>query len=138
MAPRRRGSGGVPLAGIGTILFLLLGLPLLWGGIRLVGLGGSPYYVIAGIFLVVTAVLILRRHACALWLYAAILLGTILWALAEVGPDCWALTPRLVGPAILGPVVRHTGGSQRLRSRAADRRRRHRHCRRCSSSPSPC
>ena len=33
---------------IGTILFLILGVPLIWGGIRLVGLGGSPYYVIAG------------------------------------------------------------------------------------------
>jgi len=87
---------------IGTAIFLVLGVPLIWGGIRLVGLGGSPYYVIAGLLLAVTAILILRRHACALWLYAVILLGTIIWALAEVGLNCWALMPRLAGPAVLG------------------------------------
>jgi glucose dehydrogenase len=91
-----------PLPLVGTILFLLAGLPLLWGGIRLVSLGGSPYYVIAGALLIVTAVLAWRRHACALWLYATLLLGTIIWSLAEVGLDCWALMPRLTGPAILG------------------------------------
>src|SRR4051794_17396017 len=94
--------GSAVLRWVGTIIFLILGAPLIWGGIRLVGLGGSPYYIIAGLLLVVTAILILRRQRAALWLYAALLLGTILWALAEVGLDCWALTPRLTGPAILG------------------------------------
>jgi quinoprotein glucose dehydrogenase/quinate dehydrogenase (quinone) len=95
-----RFPGLLPL--IGTILFLLAGIPLLWGGIQLVRLGGLPYYVVAGLLLVITAMLAWRRHAGALWLYAALLLGTILWALAEVGLDCWALLPRLAGPAILG------------------------------------
>jgi quinoprotein glucose dehydrogenase/quinate dehydrogenase (quinone) len=93
---------GVVLPAIGTILFLLTGIPLVWGGIVLVGLGGSPYYVIAGVLLVIVAVLSWLRHAAALWLYAALLLATILWSLAEAGLDCWALVPRLVGPAILG------------------------------------
>src|SRR5258708_3955898 len=87
---------------IGTIIFLLAGIPLLGGGVQLVRLGGSPYYLIAGLLLVITAILAWRRHAGALWLYAALLVGTVLWALAEVGLDCWALMPRLTGPAILG------------------------------------
>ena len=54
-------QGFSALRWIGTIIFLILGVPLIWGGIRLVGLGGSPYYVIAGLLLAVTAILILRH-----------------------------------------------------------------------------
>jgi len=83
---------------IGTAIFLVLGVPLIWGGIRLVGLGGSPYYVIAGLLLAVTAILILRRHACALWLYAVILLGTIA-RLGAASPVYVPLPPVVVPPA---------------------------------------
>jgi quinoprotein glucose dehydrogenase/quinate dehydrogenase (quinone) len=94
------GSGWLGL--IGAIIFLVIAVPLLWGGVELVGAGGSPYYLIAGIGLALVALLILRGHRGALWLYVAVLVGTIVWALAEVGFDCWGLMPRILGPAILG------------------------------------
>lgn len=35
-----------------------------------------------------------RSKRAALWLYAALLLGTMIWGVWEVGFDFWALTPR--------------------------------------------
>lgn len=79
-----------------TVLFsALTGLYLLIGGIWLVKLHGSPYYLIAGLIMLATAWLLYRRRAAALLLYAVFLLGTTIWSLWEVGPDFWALTPRL-------------------------------------------
>ena len=42
----------------------------------------------------VTAWLLLRRAAAAFWLYALILVGTLIWAVAEVGFAFWPLAPR--------------------------------------------
>jgi quinoprotein glucose dehydrogenase len=36
----------------------------------------------------------LRGKRAALWLYAALLLATMIWGVWEVGFDFWALTPR--------------------------------------------
>ncbi|WP_410015634.1 glucose/quinate/shikimate family membrane-bound PQQ-dependent dehydrogenase [Sodalis sp. C49] len=79
-----------------TALFAALsGLYLLIGGVWLATLHGSPYYIIAGLAMLLTAWLLYRRRPAALLLYAIFLLGTTVWALWEVGTDFWALTPRL-------------------------------------------
>src|SRR3569623_1454314 len=75
-------------------LIALFGLALGGGGLWLVLVGGSVYYLIAGLVLVGTAWLLFRRQSAALSLYALLLLGTIAWALGEVGFDFWALAPR--------------------------------------------
>jgi quinoprotein glucose dehydrogenase/quinate dehydrogenase (quinone) len=99
-------AGGWRAAGwlglVGTIIFLLIAAPLVWGGIELIAVGGSAYYLIVGIALALVALLILRGHRVALWLYVVVLAGTIAWALAEVGLSCWDLMPRILAPAILG------------------------------------
>jgi quinoprotein glucose dehydrogenase len=78
-----------------TILFALLaGLYLLTGGIWLVMMGGSPYYIVAGIVLLAVAWLIYRGNGLALSLYALLLIGTLIWAVFEAGFDFWALAPR--------------------------------------------
>ncbi|MDQ0473371.1 glucose/quinate/shikimate family membrane-bound PQQ-dependent dehydrogenase [Labrys wisconsinensis] len=79
---------------ITTAVFALIGLYLLAGGGWLLALGGSAYYLIAGLALLATAVLLWRRSQAALWLYAALLVGSIAWAIHEVGFDFWALAPR--------------------------------------------
>ncbi|POC76754.1 membrane-bound PQQ-dependent dehydrogenase, glucose/quinate/shikimate family, partial [Vibrio vulnificus] len=53
--------------------------------------GYSMFY--TGLVLLATSWLLFRRRATALLLYAVFLLGTTIWALWEVGPDFWALTP---------------------------------------------
>ncbi|GAA3884887.1 glucose/quinate/shikimate family membrane-bound PQQ-dependent dehydrogenase [Gibbsiella dentisursi] len=78
-----------------TVLFAILsGAYLLVGGIWLSAIGGSVYYIISGVLLLATALLIYRRSTRALALYALLLLGTMLWAVWEVGFDFWALAPR--------------------------------------------
>lgn len=77
-----------------SILLALIGLYLGIGGGWLIALGGSWYYLIAGIAFVVTAALIWRRRSAALWLYAALVFATLIWAIWEVGFDWWSLGPR--------------------------------------------
>ncbi|MDU2732269.1 MAG: glucose/quinate/shikimate family membrane-bound PQQ-dependent dehydrogenase [Mixta calida] len=78
-----------------TVLFAALcGAYLLVGGLWLSTIGGSWYYIISGIAMLVTAFLLYRRHSAALVVYALLLLGTLTWAVWEVGFDFWALAPR--------------------------------------------
>ncbi|PIO98259.1 glucose/quinate/shikimate family membrane-bound PQQ-dependent dehydrogenase [Pleomorphomonas carboxyditropha] len=78
------------------------GLILLGGGIYLIVLGGSAYYLLAGGGMLIAALLLYRRSAHALTVYAAVLFGTLVWALWEVGFDWWQLGPRGGLPVLLG------------------------------------
>jgi quinoprotein glucose dehydrogenase len=81
--------------GVITLLFTVLtALYLLIGGAWLLTMGGSAYYVVTGVVLLVVAWLLWRRSPAALLLYALVLIGTAIWALFESGPDFWALAPR--------------------------------------------
>ncbi|MET3579378.1 quinoprotein glucose dehydrogenase [Mesorhizobium robiniae] len=79
---------------ITSLILLLIGLALGGGGIWLASLGGSWYYVIAGIAFLLAGWLLYRRKSMALWLYAAIVIGTLCWAVWEIGFDWWELGPR--------------------------------------------
>ena len=71
-----------------AILMALFALPLLIGGGYLLSLGGSPYYVIAGIMMLLTAWLLLKRHWGAYALYSLFIIGSVIWAVWESGWDC--------------------------------------------------
>src|SRR5579859_5077878 len=79
---------------LGALNFLL-GALLFWDGLTLARLGGSWYYVIVGIGLVASGGLLIRRRDFGVWLYALIIVGTILWSFNEVGLSFWGLLPRL-------------------------------------------
>jgi quinoprotein glucose dehydrogenase len=79
---------------LSVLLLAIFGLALGIGGLWLVSLGGSAYYVIAGIALLCAAFLTFRGSGLARWLYAAIVLATLGWALWEVGLDWWPLATR--------------------------------------------
>lgn len=85
-----------------ALLVGLSGLLLLGGGTYLVILGGSVYYVLGGGGMLIAALLLYRRSAHALTVYAAVLFGTLVWALWEVGFDWWQLGPRGGLPVLLG------------------------------------
>jgi quinoprotein glucose dehydrogenase len=93
----------------------VIGLVLTGGGGWLLSLGGSPYYLVTGIAFLVTAILLLRRSSAALWLYALIILGSLGWAVYEVGFDWWQLGPRggvivLLGLWLMLPAIRRPLG----------------------------
>lgn len=77
-------------------LFLLSsGAWLTLGGAWLASLGGSLYYLSAGLVTLVVAVLMWRRLVLALWMYLGLALATLAWAIAESGLNFWLLLPRL-------------------------------------------
>jgi quinoprotein glucose dehydrogenase len=78
-----------------SIILLLLGLVLLAGGVWLVSLGGSLYYAIAGIALIIAGLTAKTRRPIARWVYALFLAATAIWALWESGLDWWPLATRL-------------------------------------------
>lgn len=114
-SPARSGVARSPLNLVLAAILLLVGGVLLVGGIDLLRLSGSPYYAVAGVVLLATAVLLWRGSRAAPWLYAGFLAATWLWAMWETGGNGWALVPRVgffsvLGLAFLLPgVVRHCG-----------------------------
>lgn len=72
----------------------LCGIGLLGGGIWLIALGGSFFYALSGLAFLGVAVLVFRQSIWALWLAAAVIIVTMVWALWEVGLDWWQLAPR--------------------------------------------
>jgi quinoprotein glucose dehydrogenase len=77
-----------------SVICMLTGTYFSIGGVWLLCAGGSAYYLVTGLALIGTGVLVFLRSAWALWTYTAIILGSVLWALGEVGLDWWQLAPR--------------------------------------------
>ena len=85
---------------LGAIIFLV-GALIAAGGAWLALLGGSLYYLPAGIALLISGFLIAQRRSLGAWIYLALFVVTIFWSLWEAGLNGWALVPRLLGPGIL-------------------------------------
>jgi len=100
----RRGPASWLAAAVGVLLGLI-GLVLALGGAWLAVLGGSPYYLLAGAGLLVSGWLLFRGRVLGAWIYAAVFVATLLWAVWEVGLQGWPLVPRVVGPALLFVLV---------------------------------
>ncbi|UIJ44230.1 membrane-bound PQQ-dependent dehydrogenase, glucose/quinate/shikimate family [Sphingomonas cannabina] len=95
--PHRRSWAAIVVG----LIVALIGLVLAVGGAWLAAIGGSPYYVITGIAMIVSGVLMIRGRMSGAWLYVAIVVATILWAFWEVSYNAWALVPRIVAPIVL-------------------------------------
>jgi quinoprotein glucose dehydrogenase len=114
-ARQQRGWGDMALLAWAVVL-ALLGVGLLVMGGRLAMLGGSWYYLLAGVALLASAALLAKRQALGVWVLGATLLATLVWAWWEVGNNGWALVPRLAWLAVVGlvtagfwPVARRLG-----------------------------
>lgn len=80
------------------VVLAFVGVILAGGGAWLIALGGSPYYLVAGLGLLASGILIMQGRLAGAWVYAAIFALTVVWSFWEVGGDGWALVPRLVAP----------------------------------------
>ncbi|MGQ9366871.1 membrane-bound PQQ-dependent dehydrogenase, glucose/quinate/shikimate family [Azospirillum sp. ST 5-10] len=104
-----------------AILLALIGLGVGGAGVWLIALGGSWYYLVAGLGFLATAALLVRGKAAALWVYALVVLGTLAWAVWEAGLDWWPLAARgdvvfVLGVLLLLPwVTRGLGRDDPLR-----------------------
>ncbi|WP_159981721.1 MULTISPECIES: membrane-bound PQQ-dependent dehydrogenase, glucose/quinate/shikimate family [unclassified Novosphingobium] len=97
--PNRRAWPLPPLI-LGAVI-ALIGVVLTIGGAWLAILGGSAYYLLAGVAMIVSGTLLFRRRIIGGWLYCAIFVLTVIWAFAEVGANNWALVPRVIAPLVL-------------------------------------
>ncbi|MBU1358017.1 MAG: glucose/quinate/shikimate family membrane-bound PQQ-dependent dehydrogenase [Gammaproteobacteria bacterium] len=88
-----------------ALLTLLIGLGLVAAGGWLMTLGGSRYYALAGVGFLIVFWLLMRRSPSALWAYALLFGGTLLWSLWEAGLDWWPLAARLDIPFLLGVLL---------------------------------
>jgi len=91
---------GVPVLVAGALL-AAIGAALMWWGARLALLGGSLYYLPTGLALLVAGILVLLRRRSGYWLYLAVTLLTLPWAIWETGLDPWGLMARLLAPLVL-------------------------------------
>ena len=85
-----------------AVVLFIIGAVLAAGGARLAGLGGSLYYLVAGVCLIAISVLLWKGSRWGAYGYGVLTLGTLVWALWESGFDGWALAPRVLPFAVLG------------------------------------
>ena len=87
------------------LLMLLMGLYMTIGGGILLGKGGSWYFVLMGLALLVSAALLLARRRAGAHLYALAFVLTLVWAWWDAGWEFWPLVSRLMVFAVLGLLV---------------------------------
>ncbi len=78
-----------------ALVCITLALPIAVGGVWLLTLGGSPYYLVAAAGLLATGLLLHGRHPAALSVFGLLLLGSAVWGVWEAGLDWWPLAARL-------------------------------------------
>jgi len=87
------------------ILLSTLGALLAGGGIYLLSLGeplvGSAYFIVAGLGVLVSGILIARGKLVGAWLYAVVFLLMVVWSVTELGGNVDALLPRLALPGLI-------------------------------------
>jgi len=92
------------LAGLG-VLIALIGLGLVGGGGYLIALGGSWYFLLMGLAMLVSGLMIARRKPLGAWLYALALILTAIWSVWDAGLEYWPLVSRVLTFAVIGLVV---------------------------------
>ncbi|MFC3061018.1 membrane-bound PQQ-dependent dehydrogenase, glucose/quinate/shikimate family [Paenirhodobacter populi] len=109
------------ISGLGIVV-ALLGLALALGGVKLISLGGSWFYLLAGLAMIATGWFVFRLRAPALWVALGLLVVSGLWSYWEVGTDFWQTVPRVIvflfialGAAIVSPVLVDKSGKPALR-----------------------
>ncbi|MGE6322631.1 glucose/quinate/shikimate family membrane-bound PQQ-dependent dehydrogenase [Pseudomonas oryzihabitans] len=90
------------VAALGVLLF---GLPFLVGGAYLVSLGGSLYFLLAGIALTLSSWWLFRCRLAGAWLFGVAMIATVIWAIVDAGLVFWPLISRLYAFAALSLVV---------------------------------
>ncbi|KFF49886.1 glucose dehydrogenase [Gammaproteobacteria bacterium MFB021] len=76
------------------LIVALAGLALGGGGLYLALLGGSWYYLIAGVGMLLAGIQLWRGRLSGAWLYALVFIGSFLWAAWESGLNYWRWIPR--------------------------------------------
>jgi len=79
-----------------------MAVPLILSGMQLVFLGGSFYYLLAGIVLAASGNRLWVGDPLGSTIYGGLLVVTVAWALVESGTNLWALAPRVLPFTVIG------------------------------------
>jgi quinoprotein glucose dehydrogenase len=84
-----------------ALVMALIGIVLTAGGAWLAVLGGSLYYLIAGVALLASAWFLFKGRLLGVWIYLALFALSAIWGFAESRGNGWAMVPWLVAPLVL-------------------------------------
>ena len=84
-----------------AFVMALIGIVLAIGGAWLVSLGGSVYYLIAGVAMLVSAWLLFRGSLIGGWIYLGLFILSAIWGFSEARGNAWAMVPWLIAPLVL-------------------------------------
>ncbi|MBD8623099.1 glucose/quinate/shikimate family membrane-bound PQQ-dependent dehydrogenase [Pseudomonas sp. CFBP 13727] len=90
------------VAALGVLVF---GLLYLAGGGYLATLGGSWYFLLAGLGMTVAAIALFKSRLLGAWLFAAVMVLSVIWALVDAGLNFWPQISRLFALGVLSLVV---------------------------------
>lgn len=77
-----------------SIIIAIVGIAMLFMGGKLLLIGGSPFYVVMALGLLITAVALFKNKRIALSIYAVLMWIVLAWMIYEVGFDKWQWIPR--------------------------------------------
>ncbi|RQW63198.1 glucose/quinate/shikimate family membrane-bound PQQ-dependent dehydrogenase [Vibrio viridaestus] len=104
-----------------SILLLFTGGYFVIGGVELISLGGSWYFLLSGIIFLLSAITLFRKKSISISLLILAFIYSVVWALYDAGFEFWPLESRLMVPAGLmlfgflsWPVLRRYEGKQSL------------------------
>ena len=80
---------------ITAAVIAIIGLPMTWYGAELALLGGTPYYVVAGALMSLSAFDLWRCARRGFFVFLAALLVTLAWAIYEAGTEFWLVGSRI-------------------------------------------
>lgn len=82
-------------------LMAIVGLAVGGLGFKLVTVGGSGYFLIMGVVMVIAAILIFINRSSGIVLYGIAFIASLFWAVSDAGWDFWPLFSRLFTFAVL-------------------------------------
>ena len=82
-------------------LMLIIGLAIGILGAKLALVGGTLYFALMGVVMVIAAVLIFRRRRGGILLYAVAFIASVIWAIGDAGWNFWPLFSRLFALGVL-------------------------------------
>ena len=88
-------SLGIKKPRITAILVALLGLPGIILGVQLVLAGGTFYYALSGLMLVVSAYYLFQANPRGFHVYSLVVLFTLIWAVYESGNEFWQVGAKI-------------------------------------------
>jgi quinoprotein glucose dehydrogenase len=82
-------------------LLAVLGVALILGGYGLLQQGDSAYFLVAGLGICLSGILVALGKLLGAWFYAATFALMVVWSFVETKGDFGQLLPRILVPAVL-------------------------------------